>query len=60
MSKMILKDLLIHFNIDDSYEYVVTEDILDGAYHKGDTPWEKPIHLEHNNLEDCCKNIIII
>ena len=52
-------DVLIHFNVDDSFEYVVTENLLDGAYHKGDEPWEKPMRLEHNNLEDLCKNIII-
>lgn len=51
-------DVLIHFEIDDSFEYVVTEHLLDGAYHKGDKPWEKPMKQKYSP-EHLCNNLII-
>ena len=32
-------EVVIHFEIDDSFNYVVAENILDGAYHEKDNPW---------------------
>jgi len=36
-------EVMIHFEINDSFEYVVTENLLDGAYHESEKPWRKPI-----------------
>ena len=36
-------EVMIHFEINDSFEYVVTEELLDGAYHESDNPWRTPI-----------------
>lgn len=36
-------EVMIHFEINDSFEYVVTENLLDGVYHESENPWRKPI-----------------
>lgn len=36
-------EVLIHFEINDSFEYVVAENLLDGVYHEKDNPWRTKI-----------------
>ena len=41
-------EVMIHFEINDSFEYVVAENLLDGAYHESENPWRNP--LENTSL----------
>ena len=36
-------EVMIHFEINDSFEYVVAENLLDGAYHESENPWRRPL-----------------
>lgn len=36
-------EVMIHFEINDSFEYVITENLLDGAYHESENPWRNPL-----------------
>ena len=42
----------IHFEVDDSYEYIVKEGLLDGAYHVGEDPFSKARQAEDKNFGD--------
>lgn len=45
-------NVLIHFEVDDSFEYKVKEGLLDGAYHVGEDPFSKANQTEDINLGD--------
>ena len=36
-------EVMIHFEINDSFEYAITENLLDGAYHESENPWRMPL-----------------
>ena len=36
-------EVLIHFEMNDSFEYVIAENLLDGAYHEKENPWRTKI-----------------
>ena len=36
-------EVMLHFEINDSFEYAITENLLDGAYHESENPWRMPL-----------------
>ncbi len=36
-------EVMLHFEINDSFEYAITENLLDGAYHESENPWRRPL-----------------
>ena len=36
-------EVMIHFEINDSFEYAITENLLDGAYHESENPWRRSL-----------------
>lgn len=51
-------EVMIHFEINDIFEYVVTEELLDGAYHESNNPWRKGIALSPD-FEKLSEKLII-
>ena len=51
-------EVLIHFEINDSFEYVVAENLLDGAYHENNNPWLTEIS-QTSSIEELSNKIII-
>lgn len=51
-------EVMIHFEINDSFEYVVSEELLDGAYHESENPWRKPMS-DTSILKELSEKILI-